>query len=143
LTRLVGRDEKIDLLMRHWARAKAREGQVVLVSGEPSLGKSRIIAVLGERFQAEPHFRQRYFCSPYRRYSELYPFIDQIGRAAGFSRADPPAAKLEKLEALLARGLPPDEDKALIADLLSMRSSEGYRCRISARSAKRNGHCRR
>jgi class 3 adenylate cyclase/predicted ATPase len=126
LTGLVGRDEEIDLLMQRWARAKAGDGQVVLVSGEPGLGKSRITAELEECFQAEPHFRQRYFCSPYRQDSALSPFIDQIARAARFALADPPASRREKLEALLARGAPPDEDVALIADLLSLPSSERH-----------------
>jgi hypothetical protein len=103
LTRLVGRDEEIDLLLRRWARAKAGDGQVVLVSGEPGLGKSRITAALAERLLAEPYLRLRYFCSPYHQDSALFPFIDQLGRASGFARDDPPAAKLEKLEALLAR----------------------------------------
>ena len=83
MTRLVGRDEEIDLLLRRWARAKAGDGQVVLVSGEPGIGKSRITAALEERRQVEPHLRQRFFCSPYRQDSALYPFIDPIGRAAG------------------------------------------------------------
>ncbi len=126
LTPLVGRDEEIDLLLRRWARAKAGDGQVVLISGEPGLGKSRIAVALEERLHAEPHFRQRYFCSPYRQDSALYPFIDQIGRAAGFAPADPPAAKLEKLEALLARAAPPDEDMAFLADLLSLPGSDRY-----------------
>src|SRR5207302_3938114 len=65
LTRLVGRDEEIDLLLRRWARAKAGDGQVVLISGEPGIGKSRITAALEERLHAEPHLRLRYFCSPY------------------------------------------------------------------------------
>jgi predicted ATPase len=65
LTPLVGRDEEIDLLLRRWARAKAGDGQVVLVSGEPGLGKSRIAAALAERLHAEPYIRLRYFCSPY------------------------------------------------------------------------------
>src|SRR5207245_3416782 len=102
LTRLVGRDEEIDLLLRRWARAKAGDGQVVLVSGEPGLGKSRIAAALAERLHAEPHIRLRYFCSPYHQDSALLPFIDQLGRASGFARDDPSAARLEKLEALLA-----------------------------------------
>jgi class 3 adenylate cyclase/predicted ATPase len=113
LTRLVGRDEEIELLLRRWARAK----------GEPGLGKSRIATALEERLQPESHFRQRYFCSPYRQDSALYPFIDQIGRAAGFTPADPPASKLEKLEVLLARGSISEEDVAFLADLLSLSGS--------------------
>ena len=126
LSRLVGRDEEIDLLMRRWARAQTGDGQVVLVSGESGIGKSRITAALEERVQAKPHFRQRYFCSPYRQHSALYPLIDQMARAARLAPVDPPAYKLEKLEALLARGSPPDEDIALIVDLLSTPSSERH-----------------
>jgi class 3 adenylate cyclase len=124
MTRLIGRDEEIDLLMQRWARAKAGDGQVVLVSGEPGLGKSRIAAALEERFPDEPHFRQRYFCSPYRQDSPLYPLIDQIARAARFVPVDPPVSKLEKLEVLLARGSASDEDVAVIADLLSLPASQ-------------------
>jgi len=109
-----------------WGRAKAGNGQVVLVSGEPGLGKSRIPAALAERLHAEPYIRLRYFCSPYHQDSALYPFIDQLGRAAGFARDDPPAAKLEKLEAVLARAAPPDEDVAFLADLLSLPGSERH-----------------
>jgi len=64
LTPLIGRDEEIGLLLRRWARAKAGDGQIVLVSGEPGLGKSRLAAAFAERLQGEPHFRLRYFCSP-------------------------------------------------------------------------------
>src|SRR5215468_3734481 len=123
LSRLLGRDEEIDLLTRRWARAKTGEGQVVLVSGEPGLGKSRITAVLEERLHVEPHLRLRYFCSPYRQDSALYPFIDQIGRAAGLAPADPPASKLAKLEALLARQAISNDDVAFLADLLSLPGS--------------------
>jgi predicted ATPase len=122
-TPLIGRDEEIDLLLRCWARAKAGDGQIVLVSGEPGLGKSRLAAALAERLRAEPHLRLRYFCSPYHQDSALYPFIDQLGRASGFARDDNPADRLEKLEALLALATPPDEDVALIADLLSLPAS--------------------
>ena len=73
LSRLVGRDEEIDLLLRRWARAKAGDGQVVLISGEPGIGKSRLTAALAERLHAEPHLRLRYFCSPYHQDSALYP----------------------------------------------------------------------
>jgi class 3 adenylate cyclase len=126
LTSLVGRDEEIDLLLRRWARANAGDGQVVLVSGEPGIGKSRIAAALEERLHAEPHIRLRYFCSPYYQDSALYPFIDQLSRAAGFTPDDSPTVRLEKLESLLFRAAPPDEDVALIADLLSLPSSERH-----------------
>jgi predicted ATPase len=124
LTLLVGRDEEVDLLLRRWARVKAGDGQVVLISGEPGIGKSRIAAALDERLHSEPHIRLRYFCSPYHQDSALYPFIDQLGRAAGFAQDDPPAAKLAKVEAVLARAAPPDEDVAFLADLLSLPASE-------------------
>jgi class 3 adenylate cyclase len=126
LSPLIGRDEEIDLLLRRWVRAKAGDGQVVLVSGEAGIGKSRITAALAERLHAEPHIRLRYFCSPYYQDSALFPFIDQLGRAAGFVRDDPPAAKLEKLDALLARAAPSDKDVAFLADLLSLPASERH-----------------
>jgi TolB-like protein/class 3 adenylate cyclase/tetratricopeptide (TPR) repeat protein len=126
LTPLVGRDEEIDLLLRRWARAKAGDGQIMLVCGEAGIGKSRITEAFEERLHAEPHLRLRYFCSPYHQDSALFPIIDQLGRAAGFARDDPPAAKLEKLEALLARAVPPDEDVAFLADLMSLPASERH-----------------
>ena len=126
LTPLVGRDEEIDLLLRRWACAKAGDGQIILVSGEAGLGKSRITAALEERLHAEPHLRLRYFCSAYHQDSALFPVIDQLGRAAGFARDDPPTAKLEKLEALLAGAAPPEEDVALLADLMSLPASERH-----------------
>src|SRR5215469_11808084 len=126
LSPLIGRDEEIDLLLRRWARAKAGDGQIVLVSGETGIGKSRIVAALEERLHAEPHLRLRYFCSPYCRDSALYPFIDQLWHAAEFARDDPPAAKLEKLDILLASAAPRDEDVALLADLLSLPVSERH-----------------
>jgi TolB-like protein/predicted ATPase/DNA-binding winged helix-turn-helix (wHTH) protein/class 3 adenylate cyclase len=126
LSPLVGRDEEIDLLLRRWARAKVGDGQVVLISGEAGIGKSRMAAALEERLGGEPHLRLRYFCSPYRQDSALFPFVDQLGHAARFSRDDSPAVKLEKLEALLARAAPPDEDVALLADLLSLPELERH-----------------
>jgi TolB-like protein/class 3 adenylate cyclase len=126
LTPLIGRDEEIDLLLRRWARAKTGEGQVVLVSGEPGIGKSRIAAALEERLGGESRVRLRYFCSPYHQDSALHPFIEQLAHAAGFARDDAPAAKWEKLETLLALAAPPDEDVALLTDLLSLPASERH-----------------
>ncbi|MGC2200977.1 MAG: AAA family ATPase [Stellaceae bacterium] len=126
LSPLIGRDEEIDLLLRRWARANAGDGQVVLVSGEPGIGKSRLAAALQERLQGEGHTRLRYFCSPYHQDSALYPFVDQLGRASGFAPGDLPAVKLEKLEGLLALAAPPDEDVAFLADLMSLPASERH-----------------
>ena len=121
LSRLIGRDEEVDLLLRRWARAKAGDGQIVLISGEPGIGKSRITAELEERLRAEPHLNLRYFCSPYCRDSALYPFIDHLWHTAEFARDDPPTTKLEKLEAVLFRApAQPDEDVPLLADLMSL-----------------------
>jgi TolB-like protein/class 3 adenylate cyclase/predicted ATPase len=126
LSPLVGRGEEIDLLLRRWERAKAGDGQIVLISGEPGIGKSRIAAELEERLGADPHLRLRYFCSPYHQHSALFPLVDQLGHAAGFARDDVPTIRLEKLEALLALAAPPDEDVALLADLLSLPASERH-----------------
>ena len=127
LSLLVGRDEEIDLLLRRWARAKLSDGQVVLISGEPGLGKSRITAELEQHLQAEPHLCLRYFCSPHHQDSALYPFIDQFGRTAGFTRDDPAESRLHKLEALLARSEPPEDDVALLADLMSLPVSQRHK----------------
>ncbi len=126
LSPLIGRDEEIDLLLRRWGRAKARDSQIVLISGEPGIGKSRLVAALAERLHAEPYLRLRYLCSPHHQDSALSPFVDQLGRAAGFARDDPPMGKLEKLEALLARAEPTDGDMGLIADLLLLPASERH-----------------
>jgi class 3 adenylate cyclase/predicted ATPase len=123
LSGLIGRDEEIDLLLRRWSRAKSGEGQVVLVSGEAGIGKSHIVATLAERLDEERILQLRYFCSSYHQDSALYPFIDQLGRAAGFAREDPPLARLDKLHALAAQAGPNDEDLAFLADLLSLPAS--------------------
>ena len=81
LSPLIGRDEEIELLLRRWAHANAGNEQVVLVSGEPGIGKSRLVAALAERLHAEPHFLLRYCCSPYHQDSALHPFVAQLERA--------------------------------------------------------------
>jgi class 3 adenylate cyclase/predicted ATPase len=127
LTPFVGRDEEIELLLRRWDQAKLGEGRVVLLSGEPGIGKSRIAESLLARLDAEPHTRVRYFCSPHHTHSPLYPFIAQLERAARFEPGSSAAAKLDKLEILLkpiAKSVP--RDLALIADLLSLPTEGRY-----------------
>src|SRR5262249_2163674 len=123
LTGLIGRREELELLVRRWERAKAGDGQVVLISGEPGVGKSRLTAAFRERLHGEPIFQERYFCSPYRQDSALFPFIDQLGRASGFVPNEAPASRLERLEALRARADTPDAEVAFLADLLSLPGS--------------------
>ena len=101
-TALVGRDEEIDLLMRRWQQAKGGEGSVVLVSGEPGVGKSRISQTILERLSNDAHTRLRYFCSPHHQNSALYPIISQLERAAGFRRDDSVEQRLNKLQGMLA-----------------------------------------
>ena len=103
LTALVGREEEFELLLRRWSKAKTGEGQVVLLSGEAGIGKSRLTAALLERLASEPHTRLRYFCSPQHTDSALYPVIGQMERAAGLAHDDTPQAKLDKLDGVLAR----------------------------------------
>jgi len=99
VTELVGREEELELLLRRWSKAKTGEGQVVLLSGEAGIGKSRLTAALVERVAPEPHTRLRYFCSPQHTDSALFPIISQMERAAGFTHADTPRVKLDKLDA--------------------------------------------
>jgi class 3 adenylate cyclase/predicted ATPase len=126
LTQLVGRDEEVELLMRRWSKASSGEGQVVLLSGEPGIGKSRLAAELLKRVTTEPHARLRYFCSPQHTDSALYPIISQMERAAGFTYEDTAQAKLDKLDALLAQSLTSQQDAALLAEMLSLQNDGRY-----------------
>ena len=119
-TPLVGREEEIALLIRRWEQAKRGDGAVVLVGGEPGIGKSRLAQTIIERVQDEPHTRLRYFCSPHHQDSALYPSITQLERHTD-------AQRLEKLEAVLAQGTN-DLNQAvpLLADLLSIPTGDRY-----------------
>jgi DNA-binding winged helix-turn-helix (wHTH) protein/tetratricopeptide (TPR) repeat protein len=121
LTPLIGRDEDLELLLRRWAQARAGHGQVVLISGESGIGKSRMAESLLERLKDEPHVHFRSFSSPHHTHSPLYPFIALLERVAGFAPGDSAQAKLGKLEALLKpAGRSAPRELRLIADLLSV-----------------------
>ena len=126
LTELVGREEELELLLRRWSKAKTGEGQVVLLSGEPGIGKSRLTAALLERLAPEPHTRLRYFCSPQHTDSAFYPVISQMERAAGLVHDDTTHAKLDKLDAALAEPSTPIQDAALFAEMLSLPNDGRY-----------------
>jgi len=126
LTDLVGRDEEVELLMRRWSKAKTGEGQVVLLSGEAGIGKSRLTAALLERLASGPHTRLRYFCSPQHTDSAFYPIIGQMERAAGLAHDDTPKAKLDKLDALLAQTSTSKQAAALFAEMLSLPNAGRY-----------------
>jgi class 3 adenylate cyclase/tetratricopeptide (TPR) repeat protein len=126
LTALVGREEELELLLRRWARANTSEGQVVLLSGEAGIGKSRLSAAIMEAIAAEPHTLLRYFCSPQHTDSAFYPIIGQLERAARFAHDDTPQTKLDKFDALLGETSTSRQDVALLADLLSLPNDGRY-----------------
>ena len=127
LTPLVGRNEELALLQRRWQQATSGEGCVVLVSGEPGIGKSRLAQSLVERLADETHTRLRLFCSPHHQDHALYPTITQLERAAGFRREDTIERRLDKLEAVLAQATGDlGEAVPLVAALLSLPTGERY-----------------
>ncbi len=126
-TPLVGRDEELAMLERRWQQAKTGEGGVVLLSGEPGIGKSRLAQTLLERLSGEPHTRLRTFCSPHHQDQALYPTIAQLERAAGFRREDTADQRLDKLEAVLAQATNDlGEAAPLLAALLSIATGERW-----------------
>ena len=118
---LVGREEEVEVLLRRWHHSKMGEGRVVLLSGEPGIGKSRIAESFSARLESERHELLRYFCSPYHTQSALYPFISQLERATSSGSSNEHKVRLDKLEALLkptSRNL--ERDLALFAGLLGL-----------------------
>jgi class 3 adenylate cyclase/tetratricopeptide (TPR) repeat protein/ABC-type transport system involved in cytochrome c biogenesis ATPase subunit len=127
LTDLIDRENELDFLLERQRLAWKGEGQIVLISGEPGIGKSRLVAALAERIAGEPQTRLRYQCSPYHTNSALRPFIAQLERAAGFKADDSSEQRLDKMEALLAMSASRIEAVApLFAALLSIPFGERY-----------------
>ena len=116
---LVGREEELSLLLRRWDQVKNGEGRVVLLSGEPGIGKSRLIAALEQRLGNASAGRVRLVCSPHHQDTPLYPVIRQLKRAAGFENDDSHSKQREKLRRLLGRSAS-DLDATLLADLVSI-----------------------
>ena len=121
-----GREEEIELLLRRWQHATQEEGRVVVLTGEPGIGKSHIALALEERLEGEPHITLRYFCSAHHTNSALFPFISQLERAAGFERSDSVTEKLSKLDALVAQSTPDPEHAAVLANLLALPADDRY-----------------
>jgi predicted ATPase/class 3 adenylate cyclase len=126
LTPLVGREEELEVLQRRWAQAKAGTGQVVMLSGEAGIGKSRLVQALKEQVSAEGATRIEFRCSPYHQNSALYPIIDHLQRLLQFQREETLPAKLAKLQqALAAYRFPQADTRPLLATLLSLPQPEG------------------
>jgi class 3 adenylate cyclase/predicted ATPase len=123
---LIGREAEMALLLDRWQQAIQGEGQVVLLSGQAGIGKSRLAEALCEKIGLEPRSLLRYQCSPYHMNSALYPVITRIERVAHIQPEDPPERRLDKLRVLLA-SVPETSDTAvaLLAELLSIPPTPG------------------
>jgi class 3 adenylate cyclase/predicted ATPase len=127
LSSLVGREQEIGLLLERWALARDGDGQVVLLAGEPGIGKSRILGALRQRLEAQGARTMRLQCSPYYLNSAYWPSIDNFERTLKFTRDEPAESRLDKLEALLVGqyGLP-RADMGYVASMMSIPAEARY-----------------
>ena len=127
MTPFVGREHETALLLDRWRDASEGAGQVALLSGEAGIGKSRILAALRDRIENDPHVTVRYQCSPHHLNDAFYPISSQIWYAAGFVSGEPPASRLDKLEAMIALARLDAKDIApFLAALFSIPVGERY-----------------
>jgi class 3 adenylate cyclase/predicted ATPase len=139
LSPLIGRDDELEILRLHWQRAKSGHGQVILIQGEPGIGKSRIVATFLEEMTDDQHSISRYFCSPQHGHSALYPILRQFERAAGFNRHDDRDTKIRKLKSLFSAESILNEDRMLLTDLvLGTLHKSSLPPAISPQQAKKN-----
>jgi class 3 adenylate cyclase/predicted ATPase len=127
MTPLIGREEELELLLRRWQQAAAGEGRIVLLTGEPGIGKSRLLVELEARLATKAHVSLRYFCSPLHYSSALHPIIMRWELDAGFARSDTAEQRLRKLESVLASDEPSPTDVALLAGMLGLPTGERYK----------------
>jgi class 3 adenylate cyclase len=124
---LIGREHEVGLLQERWKRAQQGDGQVVLLSGEPGIGKSRLVQELKEQLAHEGMTRIEFRCSSYHQNSALYPIIEHLQRMLEFAREDAPAAKLEKLQRTLSHYRFPQADTVpLLAAMLSLPHPDSF-----------------
>ncbi|HTR59266.1 MAG TPA: AAA family ATPase [Casimicrobiaceae bacterium] len=135
--RLIGREDERELLLRRWRQASAGEGRVVLIWGEPGIGKSHLVAAFQDEIRGDPHTSLRYFCSPHRMQTALHPVITQLEHAADFATDDDDRTKLDKLERLLSQSSHAGDDNVpLFADLLSIPTG-GHHAALALSSQRR------
>jgi class 3 adenylate cyclase len=132
---LFGREEEMELLVRRWRQALRKEGCVVLLTGEPGIGKSHIVRAVEEQLRSDPHIRMHCFCSAYHTNSALFPIISQLEHAARFGQGDSPAEKLSKLETLLAQSTTEPEHVEVLSELLALPARDHSRLQELSPSA--------
>jgi DNA-binding response OmpR family regulator/class 3 adenylate cyclase/predicted ATPase len=124
---LVGREEECELLRRRWRQVAGGEGRLVLLTGEPGIGKSRLVAALTEEIKSGSYALIRFLCSPLRSNSTLFPVVAMLERALAFAPGETPAEKLAKLESFLRKtGFADAEVVALIGHLLALPIADRY-----------------